>query len=417
MKKILIVNDGFPPGSWGGSSTVSLLQAKYLKDKGYEVRVLTATQDAKAAGEYDYEGISARAMYTKYHPRWWAYKSLINTEITAEFERELKVYKPDVVHFHNIHNYFSYRCISIAKKYALKTCLTAHDVMSFAYRRLHNFIDYDSDEVPKYFNYHVPWWVNLKDARLRFNPLRSLVVRYYLRKVDKIFAVSNALRQALADNGIKGNVEVAHNGLDVAKLGPKFDNAAFKENLGLEGNKVVLFVGRFTPDKGRDVVLKSLALVLKNIPNTKLLVVGFDPKLNREPALEALSEALGLRDSIRYVASVPYGEIYKYYAISDCVVVPSIIFDSFPTVNLEAMAAGKPVAATCFGGSSEAVVDGVTGYVVNPLNIKQLADAVLRLLGDDQLAKKLGDAGYKRLGEKFSLDHQLGIYEKFYALE
>jgi glycosyltransferase involved in cell wall biosynthesis len=98
------------------------------------------------------------------------------------------------------------------------------------------------------------------------------------------------------------------------------------------------------------------------------------------------------------------------------VVVPSIIFDSFPTVNLEAMAAGKPIVATCFGGSREAVVGGKTGYIVNPLNIEDLAQKMLYLLQNSQEANAMGERGKNTVREHFTALHMLDAYCSYYKL-
>lgn len=414
MKKILIVNDGFPPHSWGGANTIALLHAKGLVAAGYNVRVLTTTQEKAKAGDYEFEGLHVHACYTSYHYRWWAYKSLSNPEATAAFKKELGSFAPAIVHFHNIHQYFSYASITIAKKSGAKVFLTTHDVMSFAYQKLHHFIDYSSTSIPPTFNYHVPWWVNALDARKRFNPFRNLIIRKYLRQVDRIFAVSNALKQALSDNGIVGNVTVVHNGIDVATFEQPFDEPALRESLGLRGAKVLLFVGRFSLDKGRDVTIKALAEVIQSEPNAKLLVVGFDPKIQPDPSLERLIDELGVWENIVFVGSVMYSEIFKYYRIADCVVAPSIIFDSFPTVNLEAMAAGKPVVATCFGGSREVVIDNETGFIVNPIDTEAFAGNVIHVLRDPVLAQALGKRGKEHVVRQFSLAQQLAKYEQFY---
>ncbi|MDO8548061.1 MAG: glycosyltransferase family 4 protein, partial [bacterium] len=99
---------------------------------------------------------------------------------------------------------------------------------------------------------------------------------------------------------------------------------------------------------------------------------------------------------------------------ADVVVVPSIILDSFPTVNLDAMASKKPVVATCFGGSPEAVEDGVTGFIVNPLNIENLAQKILFLLEHREEARAMGERGYERVKKHFTLAHMLKAYCAYY---
>ncbi|MCE9643652.1 glycosyltransferase family 4 protein [Candidatus Parcubacteria bacterium] len=409
------MNDHFPPDHWGGSNSVAFLQAKGLRARGVDARVFATTQErGKETGWREYQGIPVRIFYTDYHPRWWAWLSLYNPEVLGEFERELRLLAPDVVHFHNVHHFFSYHTIAIARRAGAKTFLTVHDVMSFAYQKLHNFIDYSSKDIPKSFNYYVPWLVNARDARKRYNPLRNLIIRFYLSRLDRVFAVSAALKQALAHNGIAQRVEVVSNGVDVAAFDQPFDTLALRKELGVDDSPIVLFVGRFTPDKGRDVLLRAFELVHKRLPEAKLLVVGFNADRLHEPVMWGIIEGLGIERNLVFVPAVEYIHMHKYYRIADVVAVPSVIFDSFPTANLEAMAAGRPVVATCFGGSREAVRDGETGYIVNPLDIETLASRIIGLLSDSEKAKAMGRAGRERLEKEFSITHQLAAYEARY---
>ena len=107
------------------------------------------------------------------------------------------------------------------------------------------------------------------------------------------------------------------------------------------------------------------------------------------------------------------------FHLADVVVVPSVCLDTFPTVNLEAMAAGKPVIATCYGGSSEIVLDGVTGFIVNPLDTSTFADRLGRLLGDAALRAEMGRQAQARIRGSFALDmyvdKMLRIYERAHA--
>ena len=92
--------------------------------------------------------------------------------------------------------------------------------------------------------------------------------------------------------------------------------------------------------------------------------------------------------------------------------VPSICFDSFPTINLEAFACKKPVIATCFGGSKEIIEDDVNGYIVNPYNIKNLARKITDLLQNPDKAKNFGESGYKKILKEFTLGKN---YEKTFS--
>ena len=102
------------------------------------------------------------------------------------------------------------------------------------------------------------------------------------------------------------------------------------------------------------------------------------------------------------------------FQLADVVTVPSIYLDPFPTVNLEAMASGVPVVATSFGGSDEVVVDGETGYIVNPLDVDTFAGRLESLLTDSVLRTAMGQRGKERIRAKFSLERQVGQMAEIY---
>ena len=108
-------------------------------------------------------------------------------------------------------------------------------------------------------------------------------------------------------------------------------------------------------------------------------------------------------------------ELQAALAAVDVFVTPSICFDTFGMVNLEAMEHAKPVVATVFGGSPEVVVDGVTGFVRNPFQVESCAEAIARLLDDEDLRARMGAAGRERLEERFLLPRMADEYLEEYA--
>lgn len=410
MKKILIVNDAFPPHAGGGANMIAFFHAKGLLERGYEVHVFTTTQDIKVpVGWSEYQGLKICTFYTNYDLRFWGYVGLYNRQVVTEFKKELAKIKPDIVHFHNIHNYFSYHTLWLAKRSGARVFMTMHDVMSFTYQKLDTFIDRTDTRIPGHNNYRVSWLQNLRIAKKRFNPVRNFVVRRYLAQADKLLAVSGALRDALEQNGMR-SVEVVRNGVAAEMFERPVDTESLRRELGLDNAPLVLFMGRITPPKGSEVLFKAISIVKHSLPNVKLLAVG----TTIDEGIKTILRRLDISSSVAVLPAVPYEGVYKYYGIADVVVAPSIIFDSFPTVNLDAMAAGKPVVATCFGGSREAVEDNVTGYIVNPLNIENLAQKILFLLQHPQEAKAMGERGRSRVKSNFTLRQMLDDYCAYY---
>jgi len=373
--KILILTDEIPAQDCGGAEISTLNLACGLKQFGHEVYIITTCRKKSDEGEQDYRGIKVFRFSTGYHEKWRAYLSLYNYQVIGQVRNLIGELKPDIVHAQNIHYYLSYYCLKLAKRKGAKVFLTARDTMLFSYGKLDN---------PKYLlglNPRVSWMDNLKQAKKRYNPLRNIIIRHYLKYIDKVFAISKSLKEALEINGIK-NVAIIYNGIDVNdwSLGQAVVEN-FKKKYGLIGKKVVFFGGRISAQKGRDQINRAMALVQKKIPEAVLLAVG--------------TKGIGWLEGDDLKAA--------YYA-SDVVVTPSIYLDPFNRINIEAMACKKPVVGTCFGGTPEIIQDGVTGFVVNPLDVELMSQKIVDLLRDSAKAEQFGRAGYERVKKYFNLE-------------
>ncbi len=410
--KVLILQDDFPPNHIGGSGSISYLLAQALRLRAHEVEVVTATQDKKKAGTMEYQGMRVHSVYATFSKRFGAYKALWNRSAMSEVQKILSVYKPDVVHAHSINGYLSYGCLVAAKRSHARVVFTAHDVMTFNYSKLVEFIDPKDLAVHESYDYSVSLWYQFRQMRFRYNPLRNAVIRYILRNyVDHLTAVSGELRKALEQNGIPGAI-VIHNGIDVDPWKPdSARDGAFKEK-HLLGDSVILFGGRISGVKGTNKILEALVEIRKQVPGLQLLVIGHHDDMFKR--MQKKAEQLGVSESIAAPGWLSGEDLKAAYHACAVVAIPTLSFDSFPTMNLEAFACKKPVVATCFGGAREIVEDGVSGYIVNPYNVSMLASKLTDLLVDRSKTARFGDAGYDRLRRFFTLEKQAQEFEKLY---
>ena len=404
--KILFLQDDFPPQSFGGAGISTYDLAISMKNAGHEVSVITTCRKQNEAGRFDYEGLKIFKIVSNYPDKWRAYLSLNNKLVVCQVEKILKSVRPDVVHANNIHFYLSYHSLKIAKQYAGVVVITLRDVMAF------NFTKLNTKRYLKNFDYHTTWWDHFKQAKKRWNPFRNFFIKRYLRYTDKVFAVSDALKDALEQNGIK-NVEVIHTGIDVDlwQVDEK-EKIRFVKKYNLTDKKVILFGGRLSDAKGGTKVLEALAQIVKEAPNTVLLVAGGIDGHAR--VMKKQAENLGLEKNLVFTGWAERKEIKIMYAVSDIVLVPSICFDSFPRVVLEAMVSSKPIIGTCYGGASEAIIDGITGYIVNPTHLEEITKKILYLLRNPEKAKEFGKNGYKRVKEDFNLRDKINEYIAVY---
>jgi len=413
--KILFLSDDFPPKSFGGAGIITYNLAKGLLNAGHELFVVTTIQDKTLKrGWKDLEGMKVYDLYNDYDGRFAPYVSLYNPKPLSVIEKIIREVKPDVIHAHNIHNNISYHSLAIARKYTNKVFLTTHDAMAFNYGKLVNFYDKKDLSVQKNFSYKVSFFQNLKTAKKRFNPFRNLFIRNYLNKYPrKIFAISNCLRAALNENGIK-NVVTIHYGIELKdQLVSEKEKGDFSKKLDLDNKKVVFFGGRLSEAKGGKVMVDALVKLVEKDKNVILLIAG-TPNDYAEYLLD-YAKKIGIRENIIFTGWLSRDEMKKAYAVSNVVATPSIYFDAFNIFNMEAGAAAKPVVGTCFGGTPEIVLDNETGIIVNPNNISMLAESLWKLLNDKEYAKKLGAEGRSRIEKHFSMDRYVYYTLKWYG--
>jgi glycosyltransferase involved in cell wall biosynthesis len=240
-----------------------------------------------------------------------------------------------------------------------------------------------------------------------------VIDRLIARCVDRYIAVSHANARFLIDDKHlpAAKVTVIHNGCDLARCDaiPGETVASLKRTLGFgDEDPVLTVIGRLEPQKGHRVLLAALSIIRSVMPATRLVCVG-DGTLR--PALEERVHELGLRSSVQFVGF--QSNVAEWLALSDIVVLPSF-FEGLPLVAIEALAAGRPVVATAVDGTPEVVLNEVTGITVPPGDAPALAGALIRLLHDPGLARRLGLAGRQWVGEHFTLQRQVRTTEDLY---
>ncbi|MCU0513234.1 MAG: glycosyltransferase family 4 protein [Anaerolineae bacterium] len=407
--RILLLNDRIPPENRGGAGEVVWRLARGLHAAGQHVEVVAATPGPAFSAIRD--GIPTHHLHSHYPERWRAYLSLWNPQTAGPLRRLYERLRPDIVHAHNIHTDLGYHSLTLAHRAGIPALFTSHDVMPFAYFKMSYCVDPARPDIPP-AQYRLPPLYNLRHMRLRYNPLRNVWIRHVLAQHTRLrLAPSVALCQAHAANGLPPFLPLP-NGLDPDDFqASPAAVAALRDRLHLQGRRVILFAGRLTADKGTVPLLRALAQVVPAVPSAALLVLSSHPIAQQvqQPEFAPLRE--------RHIIAGGWlagPDLAAAFHLADVVVVPSIIFDTFPTVILEAMAAARPVLATPYGGAREAVADGHTGWIVNPFDTATFADRLTTLLLDDALRARLGAAGAARLRQQFTLRQQVAATLAWY---
>lgn len=178
-------------------------------------------------------------------------------------------------------------------------------------------------------------------------------------------------------------------GVDVDLFSPR-DKVASRKKLGIEAEKVALFVGRLERIKGLDILLRSVSRIQEQRHGRlRLIVVGGHGKGKKCAGdYERLASDLGLEAVVDFRGSVPHAELPLYYSAADVCAVPSA-YESFGMSAVESMACQTPVVAFRVGGLAETVKDGRTGFLAEPGNEEDFTSK-LRLALDSQTLDRIG---------------------------
>jgi phosphatidylinositol alpha-1,6-mannosyltransferase len=216
------------------------------------------------------------------------------------------------------------------------------------------------------------------------------------RQVDVVTYLGEYTHQRLAP--AFGPVRMAHlpSGVDTDLFRPGAGGEEIRARHGLADRPVVVCVSRLVPRKGQDVLIRALPLVQREVPEAALLVVGGGPAM---PRLQRLVAELGLGRDVVLTGSVPWAELPAHYDAGDVFAMPcrdrlgGLEVEGLGIVFLEASATGLPVVAGRSGGSPDAVLDGVTGHVVEGTSVPEVASRLVPLLAHPHVARHMGEAG------------------------
>jgi glycosyltransferase involved in cell wall biosynthesis len=242
-------------------------------------------------------------------------------------------------------------------------------------------------------------------SMLRFNFLLRLFEKRLMKRSDALIAVSKYTVDELT--GLYGiaeeKIHVIYNGVDVNKFKPRPNKAELRREFGLDEKKqTVLFVGRLYHRKGLEVLLHSVALVLKEFREVQFAISGTGFKA-KEESLRNLAHELDIEDDVKFLGYVPDDKLADVYSASDVFVLPAI-YENFPFAILEAQATGLPVVSTKVGGIPEFLVDGENGFLIDPGDVDQLTQRLLDLLKNPEHAKAMGKHGRELIHERLSWD-------------
>ncbi|HLC00775.1 MAG TPA: glycosyltransferase family 4 protein, partial [Candidatus Bathyarchaeia archaeon] len=211
------------------------------------------------------------------------------------------------------------------------------------------------------------------------------------RKANLVVTVSNYSAEKAVEfyDVDEAKIRVAPNGVDPERFKPAEDADALKRKLGFGGKPIVLFVGRLIPRKGLQFLVEAAKRVVKERGDALFVIVGDGPLRSN---LIAHLVGINMSGNFLFLGDVKENMLPTLYNCADVFVLPSVQ-EGQGIALLEAQASAKPVVAFNVGGVREAVREGESGLLVERGNSSLLAEAILKLLSDSSLRRKMGASG------------------------
>ena len=361
--RILHWSSLFPPDVGGIETQVSLLAQEQVR-RGHTVAVITSHTGRGEADVFDVGGVEVH--------RWPLVRAFMKLDLvaTARLRKELagavKSFQADVQHLHlpGTIGFFAEPLVARAGLPFVTTMHAAHDQYIQTSKAFHLLV----------------------------------------RASRGVAAVSRAaLEASLEIYGLeRGRIALIENGLPIEAAAPL--------PVGVPHHVVAL--GRLVRDKGFDVFLEAIALLVGQGHDVIATVAGVGPEVE---GLAAQAKSLGLESRLRFPGALVREQVLALYREASVVAMPSRWEEPFGLVALEAQIAGRPVVASRVGGLPEFVIDEVTGLLVPKEDPAALARAIARLLGDPPLVRRVTAAAREAAIARFSVARCAREYDALYA--
>ena len=370
MKVYQVYNE--PRSRFGGERAVVDATTRVLTENGHESRLLMK---------------SSRSLEDSFFGRFCAFfGGVYNIRAYRRMRRLLEDDRPDVVHVHGVYPMFSPSILVACRRAGVPVVMTVHN-----------------------YNLTCPTWYHLYKGRVCEDCVGGHEYRCVLKNcrnsIPESFAY--ALRSAVARR-----FRLFHDNVGMLIVLTSFAKARLLQAGFRDGQMVVIpnpapmaetaaspvegeyiaFAGRMSPEKGVDTLLAAA----RRMAAVPFKVAGDGPALSEMTAKAPRN--------VEFAGRLDAGDLQTFYAGARIVVVPSVWFEQFPMVILEAMALGLPVVASRIGGLSEIVEDGVTGCLFDPGNAEDLAEKLGSLWNNPELRRNMGRAGREKVLRQYTRD-------------
>lgn len=374
--KILIVSTyyTFPP-STGGVETIVRNTATELAKKGHEVHIVCSPLDVTTQKPMTGLGVEERDGVVVHKMKPSGFR-VGYARILKGLKETIVRIRPDIVHAHNLHLHL------------------------FQLARWKNRLRYKLVAELHYPAVNLDFIVQ----RMLLRPTMKML-KLVSNSIDAFIAHTQLEKAWLERHGIESSKIVVLPTQHIRSALLDYEAPSSRNNY------MILFLSRIVPKKGVHVLIKAFHKVKVRIPEAELMIAGSED-LKYKKRLLSLVKELNLDKTVKFVGPVNEEEKFRLMASARVFCLPTLA-DYHPIVLLEAQALGTPVVSTKVGAIPEIVLDRETGILVKPNNSCELAKAIIRLIEDEELWKRLS-AKARKWAKNFTLEEQVGELESFY---
>lgn len=385
---IVIANQWYPPESgWGGVAMYNHAIAHAYRELGHDVTIVARRNEATTPAYTETDGIRIHRLLT--HDRY--------------YWRRMPVA-----------GYYSRPAQQLAYSWRVKRAIEGVnktrpiDVVEFAEINAEGFFFARAPRIPFVVRCHTPTFVLRDFIASDELPYDTRVIsaceKDMIRRAHAVTTPSKDMaRRIAAATGIeREKIAVIPNPL------PSYGsngNANGHKQVRTESELTVLYVGRVERAKGILVLAEAIPEIIRHVPKVRFLIAGYDRSTPRGTSqraeLEQQLASAGVRANVEFLGAVDQSNLGALYERADLCVAPALQYESFSYTCAQAMAAGKPVIATRVGGVPETVGDGVSGIIVEAGDAGELAEAIVRLLKDEDRRLEMGRAGQEKVSREY----------------
>lgn len=363
--RILLLSWEYPPQSVGGLARHVEDLAISLVQERHSVHVITIGHSGEAPERRE-NGVYVHRVdaYPVHTPDFITWVLQLNNRFLEEAIMIMQRYGPfQIIHAHDWLVAFSGRALKHA--YRMPLIATVHATEAGRNRGIYN-------DMQRYIN-SVEWW-------LTYEAWRVIVCSQHMRQeVQGLF-------QLPVDK-----IAVVPNGVFSRKFRTSAVEPELRQRYAAPHEKIIFFVGRLVIEKGVQVLLEAMPRILSACPEAKLVIAGKGPM---EGQLKSRARELGVSHKVYFAGYIDDRTRNQLYRSASAAVFPSL-YEPFGIVALEGMAAGTPVVVSDTGGLAEIITHSVDGMKAFPGNAGSLADNILAVLKNEDLAEKLRTSGYR----------------------